>query len=879
MKKLCTIILLPLLLAACAVSEFELPLSQTKNGTEEADSMGFFELKLSTVQTTRSTTINISPEDFLVTIYKGSDLVRPTTRLGNLDTRLPAGYGYTIQAESCSETEAEEADNGWGQKRFAGFSASFAVKAGETTPVDVGCSMANSGVLLFLEELTLSYFTSVQAVVKSGDRTLTITQAENGKIAFFNLPPDGERTVTYTITGTAEGENEPIVVEGTFTLEKAKVSRIKMKYDLGVLGLNIYVEKVTIEDAEAVIYDKDLKTDEGKTDINATFGGYTEGSKADISAYGQAPVSLTATTPIDWSTSDNQVAVYDYTEDSKEAFAISDIGGVQRLTGNVTPKTRDFLAAYPYSQVADALSDGKVLFTLPAEQRATAVAPGTKLTSSNINYSVAKGQRNYDGSLLSMTFQPVCQMLQFQVPDYATGRIKAIQLTTNTALAGLLTVDCSGEKPATSVTANGSNSLTILPPSGSTFAAGTYYILTAPVQFSGFTMSFQCEGTGYTLSSTSTIGGEAGKVYPLGYIDLVNSISVSDVGHVYESGVLKGTSFKVNIPIPTLNWTVTTKNASGTTVRSYNGNSDFNSTFSDASWPYLPNGDYTVDYSYTTSNGKAMNGQLSFSTTKPNNFTVTTTAYTSYSYYKGDEVVSKNIASANACANNTIYAPTVTISGISNAILNNSNYTFTINRTGFSSNQKSANNGVYVYNDFTQTEWKAYELSSSVTFDGVTINSNKKTVHLTGLPYSVAPPKNSGDHAWSVSGTGGAKVDFQNNYVIVGASGTIQAWEDLPAIQSPDFYIPVDINVNIGSTGTIYAHQVWPVTYDCELTMYLADTKIKSQKSSNTSGDNYSFSVSDKTLTNSAKKVRFSTDGRTRLSGYAYVKTVSVTYR
>ena len=837
--------------------------------------MGFFELNLSTVQTTRSTTTYLSPEDFLVTILKGSDTIRHTTRMGDLDTRLPAGYGYTIHAESCSETEAETADNGWGQKRFAGFSASFAIKAGATTQVDVGCSMANSGVQLFLEELTLSYFTSVQAVVKSGDRTLTITQAENGKIAFFNLPPDGERTVTYTITGTVEGEDEPIVSEGTFTLDKAIVSRIKMNYDLGVLGLSIYVEKVTIEDAEVIIYDKDLKTDEGKTDINAAFGGYTEGSKADISAYGQTPVSLTTTTPIDWSTGDNQVAVYDYTKENKEAFAVSDIDGTQRLTGNVTPKTRDFLAAYPYSQVADALSDGKVLFTLPAEQRATAVAPGTKLTSSNINYSVAKGQRNYDGSLLNMTFQPVCQMLQFQVPDYATGRIKAIQLTTNTAATGQLTVDCSGEKPATSITANGSNSLTIMPPSGTTFAAGTYYILTAPVQFSGFTMSFQCEGTGYTLSSTSTIGGKAGKVYPLGYIDLVNCVSVSDVGHVYESGVLKGTSFKVNIPIPTLNWTATTKNASYTTVRSYNGTSDFISTFSDASWPYLPNGTYTVDYSYTTSNGKPMSGQLSFSTTKPNNFTVTTTAYTSYSYYIGD-VVSKNITSANACANNTIYAPTVTISGISNAILNNNNYTFTINRTGFSSNQKSAKDGVYVYNDFTQTEWKAYELSSSVTFDGVTINSNKKTVHLTGLPYSVAPPKNSGDHAWSVTG-GSNKVNFTESYVSMGDGGT--AWDNKdPAIQSPSFYVPANINVNIGSTGTIYTRNVL-FDYTCTLTMYLAGNSIWSQKSSSTSGNNYTANVTDKTLTTSNNYIRLSTDTRTELSGYAHIKTVSVTYR
>ena len=150
---------------------------------------------------------------------------------------------------------------------------------------------------------------------------------------------------------------------------------------------------------------------------------------------------------------------------------------------------------------------------------------------------------------------------------------------------------------------------------------------------------------------------------------------------------------------------------------------------------------------------------------------------------------------------------------------------------------------------------------------------------LSRLPYSVAPPRNSGDHAWAVSGTGSAKVDFQENYVIVSASGTVQAWEDYPAIQSPEFYIPANINATINSSGTIYAREVWPITYDCELTMYLENEKLTSRKVSNTSGVDYSFTINDKTLTNSSKKVRFSTDGRTRLSGYAYVRNVSVTYR
>lgn len=873
MKKLLTILSSVFFVASCAISDFETPSAPTAgSGKDVVDCIGFFELTLSSVPATRATTTQITPEEaanFLVTIFKGNDIIRQTVRLGDLDTRLSAGYGYTVQAESCSEAEAESANDGWGQKRFAGLSASFAIKAGETTDVNVGCSVANAGVELTYDESLLDYFTSIEVTVKSGNRTLTFTK--NGQTAYFNTSAESSRPATYTITAT--GANGTLTSEGTLDLSKAKMSRINLKYEIGTLDLSVWVDEADLTDDEVVISEQDIQTDDGKTEVNATFAGYAESARTEITAYGQANVSLAATSPIDWAQDDSKVAVYDYATEKRE-FPVSSAEGVQRLDGNMTPRTRDFLAAYPYSQAADALSEGKVVFTLPAEQFASAVAPGTELASSKMNYAVAKGQRSYDGSLLNLTFLPVCQVLQFQVPSYAAGRISAIQFTANTPVAGSLAVDMSGEKPSAAIASAGSNSITILPPSGqSTFSAGTYHILTAPVQMNGFSMTFECGDTDYTLSGTSTLGGEAGKLYPLGYVDLVNDVHLSNAGHVYEGGVLQGTSFQVNAPIPTQNWKATAKNSSGTVVRSYTGTDDFNSTYADASWPYLPKGDYTVDYSYTTSNGKQMAGVLSFSTTKPNNFGVTTTAYTSYSYYVGD-VVAKNIASANACNNQTIYAPTVKITGISNAILNNSNYVFTIERSGFSSNQRSASNGVYVYNDFTQTEWKAYTLSAKVTFDGVEVSSNTQTVHLTGLPYNVKPPRNSGDHAWSVV-QGGNKVDWESSYLSMGDGGTVTSD---PTVKSPTFYIPGTINVNIGSTGVVFTRNVL-FDYHCTLTMYLASGEIASQKSSSTSGNSYSFNVTGKSMTSSNNYIRFSTNTRTELSGYARINTVSVTYR
>lgn len=787
MKKLLTIFLLSLLAASCAVSDFDYS-TATGGGQEtpqaETDSTGTLELNITVEKATRATTTVVNGEDFLVTIYKGSDIVVPQTVLGQLtDIRLSAGYGYRVDAESCSEADAETKPDEWGQKRFAGRSASFAIVAGKTTPVDVPCSVANAGVELTYDESLLTYFESVQVTVKSGERTLTFTKS--GQIAYFNTNAEGARSATYVIT--AIGPNGTVSKEGTLTLGKAKMSLINLKYEIGSFDLSISVEEAALQDDEVVIREGDIQTDDGKTEMNATFAGYAESARTEITAYGQASVSLSTTSPMDWAQGEGSVAVYDYTTDKSE-FPVSSVEGVQRLSGDVTPRTRDFLAAYPYSQVADALSNGKIVFSVPAEQHALAIAPGTELASSKMNYAVVKGQRSYDGSLLNLAFQPVCQVLQFQVPSYAAGRISAIQFTANTPVAGSLAVDMSGEKPSAAIASAGSSSITILPPSGqSTFPAGTYHILTAPVQMNGFSMTFECGDTDYTLSGTSTLGGEAGKLYPLGYVDLVNDVHLSNGGHVYEGGVLQGTSFQVNAPIPTQNWKATAKNASGTVVRSYSGTDNFNSTYADASWPYLPKGDYTVDYSYTTSNGKQMAGVLSFSTTKPNNFGVTTTAYTSYSYYVGD-VVAKNIASANACNNQTIYAPTVKITGISNAILNNSNYVFTIERSGFSSNQKSASNGVYVYNDFTQTEWKAYTLSAKVKFDGVEVSSNTQTVHLTGLPYSAT--NSSGFSKW----TGGQWADSNPTGIQARNGGTAYYYLE-NNIYTPQFHIPANVDI------------------------------------------------------------------------------------
>ena len=137
MRKFFCHILSILLLTAC-VGEVDIPsnggtpASSASHTQEEAeDSLGRFELILTGERATRATQTVITKEEadnFLVTIYKGSDIVRPRTTLKNVNTTLSAGYGYKVFAESVSEETAITSNDGWGQRRYAGYSASFAIK-------------------------------------------------------------------------------------------------------------------------------------------------------------------------------------------------------------------------------------------------------------------------------------------------------------------------------------------------------------------------------------------------------------------------------------------------------------------------------------------------------------------------------------------------------------------------------------------------------------------------------------------------------------------------------------------------------------------------------------------------------------------------------
>lgn len=287
------IIICSVLLASCSEKDFDFP---TPGENEE---MGSFELTLTGERQTRATS-TISKEqadNFLVTIYKGSDVYRQTDLLKNINTRLSAGYGYTIHVESCNEATAESSNDGWGEPRYVGTSAPFSVKAGQTTHVSVHCTGTNAGFDVVFDKTFSSYFTDgFQVSVTEGNRNLVFDHYSGGlsdgdniyqdsQVSYFNVGETGSRTITYHIHAVSPRKTLDRDVE--ITLNKGRVSRATISYEMSTFSLNITVEEEELMiDDSLYILDDDIKTDQGDTDMGSNHDGYSDDdTNVDINNY------------------------------------------------------------------------------------------------------------------------------------------------------------------------------------------------------------------------------------------------------------------------------------------------------------------------------------------------------------------------------------------------------------------------------------------------------------------------------------------------------------------------------------------------------------------------------------------------------------------
>ncbi len=160
--------------------------------------------------------------------------------------------------------------------------------------------------------------------------------------------------------------------------------------------------------------------------------------------------------------------------------------------------------------------------------------------------------------------------------------------------------------------------------------------------------------------------------------------------------------------------------------------------------------------------------------------------YTSYSKY-----LASDISGANACDGSSIYlSGNCTFKGVTADVFKQVSgsayltldgtvtYVSTVKGQNFSNTQTIADQS-----------WSDHNITASVNFDGATTTSVAHTVQVTGIPYDATPPSNGGLHPWkSLSGDN----TFNANRVEL-----YYAASQYPAVASPEFYIPADINVDI----------------------------------------------------------------------------------
>ena len=444
------------------------------------------------------------------------------------------------------------------------------------------------------------------------------------------------------------------------------------------------------------------------------------------------------------------VAVYDFAA-TKKRFVAEINEGTTHFRGNITPKYGDFIAAYPYDLAAENDNARKIIMYLPEEQ--TAVKDGF---GPDLNLSIAKGSRHVDGTPSEVRFRNICQLFKLSVPAYTTNRIAKIELTTNTGIAGQLTVDYTDYNPVITTNDQGSKTIALYPPTGSeSFAEGTYYMVLAPVAVEGFTLTLtDINGKTYTQHSSASVGGNWGVICNLGNVDLIDKPVITPK-HVYENGTLMGTQVTMTVPVSDKAWSAVIKNASGEIVRTLaEATGELTSDHTDDTWPYLPQGNYTLEYTYTTANGKQMHASSPFAITEEPQFSVTLDANSTYSYYLAGDVDKANSMDKNAVTGIVCQAH-----GILPSILANDKYGFSLNNN-FNGTIASTSDNVANYNNISINQLGESELTTSVTFDGVTKVASKK-IRITGLPFRHEPPTTS---LWSKDGD----VTNEDGYALFG---------------------------------------------------------------------------------------------------------------
>lgn len=222
-------------------------------------------------------------------------------------------------------------------------------------------------------------------------------------------------------------------------------------------------------------------------------------------------------------------------------------------------------------------------------------------------------------------------------------------------------------------------------------------------------------------------------------------------------GYLNGTKVSLsfgdlsNVPLSLIsNWKATLVNATGEIVRSYTTN-NFTSTGEMAienEWPYLPQGNYTLKYSYTIDgnevNEKATAAEAKTVTMPLPTFEAEVSAQTSYSVY-----TSQGATAANETDGSGIF-DIATTTTISPDILNNEKYRDLLSITYSLDSGESSTEESPV---FQNLQWGTRKLTAFALFDGGNATASMEC-EVTGIPYYISFNGNTNPTDWTLSNNG-----------------------------------------------------------------------------------------------------------------------------
>ena len=254
-----------------------------------------------------------------------------------------------------------------------------------------------------------------------------------------------------------------------------------------------------------------------------------------------------------------------------------------------------------------------------------------------------------------------------------------------------------------------------------------------------------------------------------------------------------------NVPISLItDWKATLVNAAGEEVRSYS-TTDFTNTEMDVvdNWTYLPQGDYTLKYSYTLDGEKVSEeetGAETITVLQPT-FTAIVSAQTSYSVY-----TSKGAAAANETDGSGIFDITTTTT-ISPEILSNEKYS---NLLKITYSLDSGDSTTPESPIFQNLQWGKHTLTASVSFDGSNVTASMDC-EVTGVPFRHDFRTNSDVSAWTVIGNTKYEADWGQQILYTYFD------QQYARMYSPKFYSPEEITISyeIGamySTSGVYNH-------------------------------------------------------------------------